>query len=58
MPFEVRSEDVVSALACIERLVVRVQKEAKLPEPVPYQGHRDVSLDAAGRNRVTASRCA
>ena len=36
MPFEVRSADVVSALASIERFATRVRREANLPEPVPY----------------------
>jgi hypothetical protein len=36
MPFEVRSADVVSALASIERLA---QHDAKLPKPVPYVAH-------------------
>ena len=36
MPFEVRSADVVSALASIERFATRVRREAGLPEPVPY----------------------
>jgi glycerol dehydrogenase len=39
MPFEVSSTDVVSALASIERFATRVRREAKLPEPVPYQAH-------------------
>jgi glycerol dehydrogenase len=39
MPFEVRSADVVSALASIERFATRVRREAKLPEPVPYTAH-------------------
>ena len=36
MPFEVRSADVVSALASIERFATRVRREAGLPEPEPY----------------------
>jgi glycerol dehydrogenase len=39
MPFEVRSDDVVSALASIERFATRVRREAKLPDPVPYTAH-------------------
>ena len=39
MPFEVRSQDVVSALASIERFATRVRREAKLPDPVPYTAH-------------------
>jgi glycerol dehydrogenase len=39
MPFEVRSQDVVSALASIERFGTRVRREAKLPDPVPYTAH-------------------
>lgn len=38
MPFEVRSADVVSALASIERFSTRVRREAGLPEPEPYTG--------------------
>ncbi len=36
MPFEVRSEDVASALATLERFAVTVRTDAKLPMPVPY----------------------
>ena len=39
MPFEVRSADVVSALASIERFSTRVRQEARLPEPVRYVAH-------------------
>lgn len=40
MPFEVASDDVVSALASIERFAVQVRADAKLPAPVPYSaGH-------------------
>jgi glycerol dehydrogenase len=39
MPFEVRSADVVSALASIERFATRVRREAGLPEPEPYTAH-------------------
>lgn len=39
MPFEVRSEDVVSALKSIERLAVRVRSDANLPAPVRHQTH-------------------
>jgi glycerol dehydrogenase len=39
MPFTVRSADVVSVLASIERFATRVREEAKLPEPVPYTAH-------------------
>jgi glycerol dehydrogenase len=39
MPFEVRSADVVSALASIERFSRRVRREAGLPDPVPYTAH-------------------
>ena len=39
MPFTVRSADVVSVLASIERFSTRVRREAKLPEPVPYTAH-------------------
>ena len=39
MPFAVRSADVVSALASIERFATRVRQEANLPEPVPYTAH-------------------
>jgi glycerol dehydrogenase len=39
MPFEVGSQDVVSALASIERFATRVRREAKLPDPVPYTAH-------------------
>jgi glycerol dehydrogenase len=39
MPFEVRSADVVSALASIERFSRRVRREARLPDPVPYTAH-------------------
>jgi glycerol dehydrogenase len=39
MPFEVRSADVVSALASIERFSRRVRREARLPDPVPYSAH-------------------
>ena len=39
MPFTVRSADVVSVLASIERFATRVRQEAKLPEPVPYTAH-------------------
>jgi glycerol dehydrogenase len=38
MPFAVRSADVVSALASIERFATRVRREAGLPEPEPYTG--------------------
>ena len=36
MPFEVTADDVVSALASIERLARGVRQRAGLPEPVPY----------------------
>src|SRR6476659_7546629 len=36
MPFEVSADDVVSALASIERLARGVRQRAGLPEPVPY----------------------
>jgi glycerol dehydrogenase len=39
MPFEVRSADVVSALASIERFAQHVREDAKLPKPVPYVAH-------------------
>jgi glycerol dehydrogenase len=39
MPFEVRSQDVVGALASIERFATRVRREAKLPDPMPYTAH-------------------
>ena len=39
MPFTVRSADVVSVLASIERFSTRVRREAELPEPVPYTAH-------------------
>ena len=39
MPFEVRSADVVSALASIERYATRVRGQARLPEPVRYVAH-------------------
>jgi glycerol dehydrogenase len=39
MPFEVRSADVVSALASIERFSRRVRREARLPDPVPHTAH-------------------
>jgi glycerol dehydrogenase len=39
MPFAVRSADVVSVLASIERFATRVRREAKLPDPVPYTAH-------------------
>ncbi|WP_267470024.1 glycerol dehydrogenase [Streptomyces sp. VN1] len=39
MPFDVRSEDVVSALKSIERLAVRIRSEASLPTPVPHRAH-------------------
>jgi len=39
MPFQVRSDDVASALASIERFAVQVRAEAKLPAPVPYVAH-------------------
>jgi glycerol dehydrogenase len=39
MPFEVRSADVVSALASIERFSARVRQEARLPEAVRYVAH-------------------
>jgi glycerol dehydrogenase len=39
MPFTVRSADVVSVLASIERFATRVRREAKLPDPVPYIAH-------------------
>jgi len=35
----VRSADVVSALASIERFSTRVRSEARLPEPVRYVAH-------------------
>ncbi|MHA7239270.1 glycerol dehydrogenase [Arthrobacter sp. TMS1-12-1] len=37
MPFEVRPEDVVSALTSIERFARRVREEAGLPAPAPYR---------------------
>ncbi|MBC7372383.1 MAG: glycerol dehydrogenase [Frankiales bacterium] len=36
MPFEVRSDDVASALRSIERFAVQVRHDAKLPAPVPF----------------------
>jgi len=36
MPFEVHSDDVVSALRSIERFAVQVRQDAKLPAPVPF----------------------
>ncbi|WP_320776309.1 glycerol dehydrogenase [Streptomyces sp. CRN 30] len=39
MPFEVRGEDVVSALKSIERLAVRVRSDAGLPAPVRHEAH-------------------
>ena len=36
MPFEVRSDDVASALRSIERFAVQVRNDAKLPAPVPF----------------------
>jgi glycerol dehydrogenase len=36
MPFEVQADDVVSALASLDRVALRVREAAKLPEPVPY----------------------
>ncbi|MEU6537136.1 glycerol dehydrogenase [Streptomyces sp. NPDC047000] len=39
MPFEVRSEDVVSALKSIERFAVRVREDAGLPAPVRHEAH-------------------
>jgi glycerol dehydrogenase len=39
MPFEVHSDDVVSALASIERFAVGVRRDAKLPDPVRYVAH-------------------
>ncbi|MBU6532934.1 glycerol dehydrogenase [Streptomyces sp. NPDC057245] len=39
MPFDVRSEDVVSALKSIERLAVRVRSDADLPAPVRHLAH-------------------
>jgi glycerol dehydrogenase len=36
MPFEVTADDVVSALASIERLARGIRQRAGLPEPVPY----------------------
>lgn len=36
MPFEVTADEVVSALASIERLARGVRQRAGLPEPVPY----------------------
>jgi glycerol dehydrogenase len=40
MPFDVRSDDVASALVSIERFAVQVREDAKLPAPVPYTPHR------------------
>ncbi|MGG7507789.1 glycerol dehydrogenase [Plantibacter sp. YIM 135249] len=39
MPFEVRANDVVSALLSIERLSRRVRSDANLPEPEFYRAH-------------------
>ncbi|WP_320775812.1 glycerol dehydrogenase [Streptomyces sp. CRN 30] len=39
MPFEVHTEDVVSALKSIERLAVRVRENANLPAPVRHEAH-------------------
>lgn len=39
MPFEVRENDVVSALLSIERLSRRVRSDANLPEPEFYRAH-------------------
>ncbi|GAA1312136.1 glycerol dehydrogenase [Pseudonocardia xinjiangensis] len=39
MPFEVRSDDVVSALVSIERFATRTREEAGLPAPVRYEAH-------------------
>jgi glycerol dehydrogenase len=39
MPFEVHADDVVSALASIERFAVHVRDDAKLPAPVPHVAH-------------------
>jgi glycerol dehydrogenase len=39
MPFDVRSEDVASALVSIERFAVQVREDAKLPPPAPYTPH-------------------
>ena len=39
MPFEVRSADVVSAMASIERFALHVREDAHLPKPVPYVAH-------------------
>jgi glycerol dehydrogenase len=36
MPFAVQADDVVSALASLDRVALRVREAAKLPEPVPY----------------------
>jgi glycerol dehydrogenase len=38
-PFEVDADDVVSALASIERLARGVRQRAGLPDPVPYVAH-------------------
>ncbi|WP_329388433.1 glycerol dehydrogenase [Streptomyces sp. NBC_01716] len=39
MPFEVHSEDVVSALKSIERFASRVREDASLPAPVRHEAH-------------------
>jgi glycerol dehydrogenase len=39
MPFDVRSDDVVSALVSIERFATRTREEAGLPAPVRYVAH-------------------
>jgi len=39
MPFDVRSDDVVSALISIERFAKQVRQDAGLPAPVPFVGH-------------------
>jgi len=39
MPFDVRSDDVVSALISIERFATQARRHAGLPAPVPYVSH-------------------
>ena len=39
MPFDVRSDDVVSALVSIERFATQTRRDAGLPAPVPYVAH-------------------
>ncbi|WP_311037603.1 glycerol dehydrogenase [Streptomyces luomodiensis] len=37
MPFDVAADDVVGALAALDRFAARVREDAKLPGPAPYQ---------------------